>query len=187
MQVEPKPKSFPVVPVVWTPDGCVVVGGPAAPIVPAFAERKRARIFTGPFFFCKDRSSPNALQAWNEITNSMAPQTGVTEQSLSSSLISSSSSLPFSSSRAKFSRENITAHMHKFHERALRIAEQSSRDAVHVTALDGALGLTEAFFACKGDEGQHRNSTVTLSALFFFICMIVCDVFALALTTSQMR
>ncbi len=150
MQVEPAPlRSFPVV---WTPDGCVVVGGHAAPTVPVFAERNQARVFTGPFFSSKERSSSNALQAWNEITNSMVPQAGIAEQSMSSSLISNSSTLPVPSSRAKFSRENMTAHMHKFHERAYRIAEQSSRDTLHTTALDGALGLTEAFYACKGER-----------------------------------
>lgn len=147
MQVEPAMS----IPVVWTPDGCVVVGGLAAPIVPAFAETKQARIFTGPFFSSKDRSSSNALEAWNEITNAMAPQAGVAEQSMSSSLISTASSLALSSSNAKFSRENITVHMHKFYDRAYRIAEQSSRDTLHTTALDGALGLIEAFFACKGE------------------------------------
>ena len=139
--------ASPSFPIVWTPDGCVVVGGRAAP---AFAERKQARIFTGPFFSSKDRSSSNALQAWNEIANSMAPQAGVAEPSVSSSLLSTASSA-FSSARTKFGRENVTVHMHSFYERAYRIAEQSSHDALHTTALDGALGLTEAFFACKGD------------------------------------
>ena len=156
--------ASPSFPIVWTPDGCVVVGGRAAP---AFAERKQARIFTGPFFSSKDRSSSNALQAWNEIANSMAPQAGVAEPSVSSSLLSTASSA-FSSARTKFGRENVTVHMHSFYERAYRIAEQSSHDALHTTALDGALGLTEAFFACKGDTCCDVAAAIIFPFFFKF-------------------
>jgi hypothetical protein len=51
-------------------------------------------------------------------------------------------------SRPKYSRENITVHMHKFHKDALRVLKLTPHDA---SPLDAALGLTECFFACKGD------------------------------------
>ena len=48
-------------------------------------------------------------------------------------------------SRPKYSRENITVHMQRFHQDALKLAPHDA------SPLDFALGLTEAFFACKGD------------------------------------
>jgi hypothetical protein len=135
-------------PVVWTPEGSVIIRGIAAP---AFAERKYpARIFTGPFFPSAGRASHEAVEAWLEIANIMAAQTASFDQSASSSKLSVSSA--HLASRTKFTRENVTVHMRMFHKKALDFALHSHRDYEHAAALDGALALTEAFFACKGNS-----------------------------------
>ena len=133
-------------PVVWTPDGSVIIRGAAAP---AYAERRTsARVFTGPFFPSAGRASHEAVEAWLEIANIMALQTASLDQSASSSKLSISS-VPVAS-RTKFTRENVTVHMHMFRKKALDFVLQSHRAYEHAAALDGALALTEAFFACKG-------------------------------------
>ena len=127
---------IPCFPAVWTPDGGVVVAGPAAPM---FAERKLAAVFTGPFFASQDRTCNNAIAAWIEIGNAMNSQPHRSGAADQSKLFSSSSA-----SQAKYSRENITVHMHRFHAHAQKVRPGDC------CSLDAALGLVEAFFACKG-------------------------------------
>lgn len=157
-------------PVVWTPDGSVIIRGTAAP---AYAERKNsARVFTGPFFPSAGRASHEAVEAWLEIANIMALQTASLDQSASSSKLSISS-VPVAS-RTKFTRENVTVHMHMFRKKALDFVLQSHRAYEHAAALDGALALTEAFFACKG-----------ISSAVDSLCCFGCISLAVASFTSH--
>lgn len=139
MQARPAP----CVPVVWTPDGGVVIAGPAAPM---FAERQSATVFTGPFFASQDRTCNDAIAAWIEIGNAMTPQPQQLGAADQSKLFSTSSAAP-----PKYSRENITVHMHKFHAHARKVRPSDC------CALDAALGLVEAFFACKGRWWQYDS------------------------------
>jgi hypothetical protein len=125
-------------PAVWTPDGCVVVEVDG---VPVFASRKGAPVFSGPLFPEQERSQPQALEAWIDIVKSLTAQPVSVDQSLSSSVLSASS-------RPKLSRENFTAHVSNFAGKARSCRSVSP---LHLSALDCAQGLTEAFFACKGE------------------------------------
>ncbi len=122
-------------PVVWTPDGTVVVAGPAAPV---FAIRRHAPVFNGPFFAARDRVHYHAIVAWTEIQNALTPQASALDQSRVSAAPSSL--------RSKFLRADITQHMRKFYESAVKLCPHD------MSPLDAALGLTEAFFACKGER-----------------------------------
>jgi hypothetical protein len=172
------------VPVVWTPDGSVITGnrGTAAP---AFAERKSsARVFTGPFFPSAGRASHEAVEAWLEIANIMAVQTASLDQSASSSKLSVSS-VPLTS-RTKFTRENVTVHMHMFHKKALDfVVAQSQRGYEHAAALDGALALTEAFFACKGNSSA-ADALCYFGSLSFAVASFTSHSTQAPLTRQQM-